>query len=89
LLEIPTETLLSADLVRRQWNLLSDRLAPEKVASMGPEFVKLAQDKVALMRRAAESLLEAMGEKLETTPPAPSVQDLRHNPDLDDVFGGM
>ncbi len=89
LLEIPAETPLSADLVRRQWNLLSERLAPEKVASLGPEFVKLAQDKLAALRRAAESLLETMGEKLETKPAAPPVQDLRHNPDLDDVFGGM
>ena len=89
LLEIPVETALSADLVRRQWNLLSQRLDPEKVASMGPEFVKLAQTKLAALRRAAESLLETMGEKLETQPPTPPVLDLRHNPDLDDVFGGM
>jgi hypothetical protein len=89
LLEIPTGTPLSADLVRRQWNLLSERIDPEKVASMGPEFVKLAQDKLAALRQAAELLLEAMGEKLETKPSPPSVKDLRHNPDLDDVFGGM
>lgn len=89
LLEIPAETPLSADLVRRQWNLLSERVDPEKVASMGPEFVKLAQAKLATLRQAAESLLEAMGEKLETQPSPPPVQDLRHNPDLDDVFGGM
>lgn len=89
LLEIPTGTPLSADLVRRQWNLLSERLDSEKVASMGPEFVKLAQAKLATLRQAAESLLEAMGEKLETKPSTPPVQDLRHNPDLDDVFGGM
>jgi uncharacterized tellurite resistance protein B-like protein len=88
-LEIPAETPLSADLVRRQWNLLSRRLDSEKVASLGPEFVKLAEAKLAALRRAAESLLETMGEKLETKPAAPPVQDLRHNPDLDDVFGGM
>lgn len=89
LLEISPDTPLSADLVRRQWNLLSERLAPEKVASMGPEFVKLAQAKLAALRRAAESLLQAMGEKLETKPATSPAQDLRHNPDLDDVFGGM
>jgi uncharacterized tellurite resistance protein B-like protein len=89
LLEIPAETPLSADLVRRQWNLLSERLAPEKVASLGTEFVKLAEAKLAALRQAAESLLETMGEKLETKAPSPPVQDLRHNPDLDDVFGGM
>jgi uncharacterized tellurite resistance protein B-like protein len=89
LLEIPAETPLSADLVRRQWNLLSERMDPEKVAAMGPEFVKLAQDKLATLRQAAESFLESMGEKLETKPSTPPIQDLRHNPDLDDVFGGM
>lgn len=88
LLEISAASPLSADLVRRQWNLLSQRLAPEKVASMGAEFVKLAQDKIEMLRRAAESLLDEMGEKLETGQPTPPVQDLRHNPDLDDVFGG-
>jgi tellurite resistance protein len=89
LLEIPPGTPLTADLVRRQWNLLSERLTPEKLASMGPEFVKLAQTKLAALRWAAESLLKAMGEKLETKPPTPPVQNLRHNPDLDDVFGRM
>jgi tellurite resistance protein len=89
LLEIPSASSLSADLVRRQWNLLSERLAPERVASMGPEFVKLAETKRVAFRGAAETLLEAMGEKLESKPPKPTAQDLRHNPDLDDVFGGM
>ncbi|MHB1425179.1 MAG: helix-hairpin-helix domain-containing protein [Gemmataceae bacterium] len=89
LLEIPVEALLSADLVRRQWNLLSERFAPEKVASLGPEFVQLAQTKIVALRRAAEALLTAMGEKLETEAPAPPIQDPRHNPDLDDAFGGM
>jgi hypothetical protein len=89
LLDIPAGAPLSADLVRRQWNLLSERLAPEKVASLGPEFVKLAEAKLAALRQGAESLLETMGEKLETKPATPPVQDLRHNPDLDDVFGGM
>lgn len=89
LLEISADTPLSADLVRRQCNLLSERLAPEKVASMGPEFVQLAQTKLADLRRAAESLLESMGEKLQTPPPPAPVADLRHNPDLDDVFGGV
>lgn len=88
-LEILPSTPLSADLVRRQWNLLSERSAPQKAASWGPEFVKLAETKLAKIRQAAEFLLEPMGEKLETKPPAPPAKDLRHNPDLDDVFGGM
>jgi hypothetical protein len=89
LLEIRAGTPFSTDLVRRQWNLLSERFAPEKVASMGAEFVEQVQTKLAALRRAAELLLEAKGEKLETKPPTPPTQDLRHNPDLDDVFGGM
>ncbi|HEY7329964.1 MAG TPA: TerB family tellurite resistance protein [Gemmataceae bacterium] len=89
LLEISPSTPISSDLVRRQWNLLSERLAPEKFTAMGPEFVSLAQTKLAALRRAAETLLEATGEQLETNPAAPLPQDLRHNPDLDDAFGGM
>lgn len=88
-LEISPTTPLSADLVRRQWNLLSERLTPEKAASMGAEFVKLAESKRAALRRAAESLLERMDEPLEIKPPAAPTNDPRHNPDLDDVFGGM
>jgi outer membrane biosynthesis protein TonB len=89
LLDIAPTSALSADLVRRQWNLLAGRLAPDKVATMGPEFVKLAEAKVAAVRRAAETLLGPMGERLETEPAHPPAKDLRHNPDLDDVFGGM
>jgi hypothetical protein len=88
LLEIPANTPLSSDRVRRQYNLLSERSNPDKVASMGAEFVALAQAKQKQLRQAAEMLLDSMGEKLETQPPAPPQLDLRHNPDLDDVFGG-
>jgi hypothetical protein len=88
-LEISADVALSADLVRRQLNLLSERLAPEKAARMGPEFAKMAETKLAAVRRAAETLLKAMGEKLETTQAAASNQALRHNPDLDEVFGAM
>jgi hypothetical protein len=89
LLEISPTTSLTAALVRRQWNLLSQRYSPEKAASMGPEFVKLAEDKLAAIRRAAEILLEPMGEPLESRPSAPPAADLRHNPDLDEAFGGL
>jgi hypothetical protein len=89
LLEIPPTTPLSADLVRRQWNLLSQRLAPEKVSSMGPEFVEMAKAKLAAVRRAAEALLTPLGEKLEVKPTAPPAGHLRDNPDLDEVLGGM
>jgi hypothetical protein len=54
---------------------------------MGAEFVTMADAKLAALRRAAELLLGAMGESLDTDAPAPASQELRHNPDLDDVFG--
>ncbi len=87
-LGISETTSLSAELVRRQYHLLFERVSPEKVISMGPEFVALAQSKQREIRQATEFLLESMGEKLERQPTAPADHDLRHNPDLDDVFGG-
>jgi uncharacterized tellurite resistance protein B-like protein len=89
LLEISSETPVSAALVRRQWNLLAPRYAADKVAALGPEFVALAQTKLTALRRAAEVLAASLGESLDE-PAAPSPpQDVRHNPDLDEVFGGM
>ena len=38
-------------------------------------------------KAAAEELLKPLGVPLETPPPPPPPTDLRHNPDLDDVFG--
>jgi hypothetical protein len=64
-------------------------MALEKAARLGPEFLKTAEKQQAVVLQAAEILLGLMGEKLEVKPPAPAAQDLRHNPDLDDVFGGM
>lgn len=87
-LEIPIGVPLSADLVKRQLNLLSERIAQDKVASMGTDFVKLAQTKRDTLHRAAESLLRAMGEKLENEPTRPPAQVMRQNPDLDEIFGG-
>src|SRR5262249_27052147 len=43
LLEIDSSVRLSADLIRRQYHLLSARLAPEKVESMGQEFVAMVE----------------------------------------------
>lgn len=85
-LEISPATPLSADLIRRQYNLLSDRFAPEKFELMGPEFVDMARTKRETIQRAAEALIQAFGEKLERSP-EPASQALRHNPDLDAVFG--
>jgi hypothetical protein len=52
--------------------------------------VKIAEGKLADVRRAAEALLKPMGEPLEVKPAVPAAPDLRPpNPDLDEVFGGM
>lgn len=83
-LEIEATTPLSAELVRRQYNLLNDRYAPEKFAAAGAEFVQMAQGKRAALLAAAQALLAPLQEPLEIAPPP--VQDLRHNPDLDAMF---
>jgi len=87
LLEIDPAMPLSADLVRRQFNLLSERYAPDKFESMGTEFVVVAESKRAALLAAATALLEQWGEKLETIAPPSQPQELRHNPDLDAMFG--
>ena len=85
-LDIAAATPLSVDLIRRQYRLLSDRFAPERFASHGPDFEKMAADKRLLVERAARHLLAEYNEPLEPPVAAPPT-DLRHNPDLDDVFG--
>jgi uncharacterized tellurite resistance protein B-like protein len=85
-LEIAPETPLSVDLVRRQYRLLSDRFAPERFASHGPEFIRMAAEKRERVERAARHLLAEYNEPLEPPAAAPPT-DLRHNPDLDEVFG--
>jgi hypothetical protein len=87
LLEIDSSIALSADLVRRQYHLLMERYAAEKVASLGPDFIAMAEGKRATIRAAAVALLEPFGEPLTTAPPAAAPQELRHNPDLDAMFG--
>jgi hypothetical protein len=87
LLEIDPSTPLSADLVRRQYNLLSERYASEKFATAGPEFVAMAQSKRDAILTAATALMESLGEKLDVEPSSARPQDLRHNPDLDAMFG--
>jgi len=87
LLEIDPSAPLSADLVRRQFNLLSERYAPDKFESMGSEFMVVAENKRAALLAAAAALLEQWGEKLETISLPSQPQELRHNPDLDAMFG--
>jgi len=87
-LEIDAATELSAELIRRRYMLLAEKLDPTRAAALGPEFAAMAERKRADLRRAAESLIAPFGVPLDppVAPPAPA--DLRHNPDLDDVFGG-
>jgi uncharacterized tellurite resistance protein B-like protein len=85
-LEIAADSPLSVDLIRRQYHLLCDRFAPDRFASHGPEFVRMAAEKRDRAERAARHLLAAYNEPLEPSAVAPPA-DLRHNPDLDEVFG--
>jgi len=66
--------------------LLSERYAPEKFAAAGPDFVTVAEQKRAAVRAAASALMQQWGEPLEIKPPDKPT-DLRHNPDLDAMFG--
>jgi hypothetical protein len=86
-LEIDSSTPLTAELIRRQFHLLSERFAAQKVESLGREFVDMARAKQAAIRQAAEALLRPLGEPLEIA----AVQQpraLRENPDLDAILGG-
>jgi uncharacterized tellurite resistance protein B-like protein len=85
-LEIAADVPLGVDLIRRQYRLLSDRFSPDRFGAHGPEFVRIATDKLARVERAARQLLAAYNEPLEP-PTAEAPADLRHNPDLDAVFG--
>jgi hypothetical protein len=87
-LEIEELVPLSADLIRRQFRLLSERYARTKVEALGTDFVMMAQAKHDAVRRAAEALIAEFGEPLEPATATPPSADLRANPDLDAVFGG-
>ncbi|MSR55175.1 MAG: hypothetical protein EXS09_18090 [Gemmataceae bacterium] len=86
MLEIRLDTPLSVEWIRRQFYLLADRFAPAKFSDHGTEFVSMAATKRANVERAAKQLLAAFNEPLET-PIAEQPTELRHNPDLDAVFG--
>ena len=86
-LEIAADIPLTVDLIRRQHRLLSDRFAPDKFGAHGPEFVQIATAKLDRVDRAARQLLSAYNEPLEP-PAAQPPADLRHNPLLDELFGG-
>jgi uncharacterized tellurite resistance protein B-like protein len=86
ILEIDPTVPLSPDLIRRKYTLLSERLDPTRAATLGAEFAKLAEEKRLALKAAAEQLIAPFGEPL-VVEKAPQPADLRHNPDLDDVFG--
>jgi uncharacterized tellurite resistance protein B-like protein len=86
-LEIEPSVPLTVDLIRRQYNLLSERLALDKVQAMGMEFVTLAENKRAAIRAAGEALIKQFGEPLEPPEQPGEPAELRHNPDLDAMLG--
>jgi len=86
-LEIESGVNWTPELVRRQYHLLTARFQPTKVQGMGPEFAAMAEQKHLAVRTAAEGLLGKLDLKLEEEKPPPPT-DLRHNPDLDALFGG-
>jgi hypothetical protein len=86
-LEIDLTCNVSADLIRRQYNLLSSRYAAEKFETAGPEFVTMARHKRESILAAATDLIRPFGEDLERPAPSADTQDMRHNPDLDAMFG--
>ena len=87
-LELPLRAELSVDLIRRRFAVLTDKLDPAKAAALGPEFAAMAERKLAELRAAAEALIAPFGEPLDSPSAPPAPTDLRHNPDLDDAFGG-
>jgi tellurite resistance protein len=86
-LEIAPGTPLTGDLVRRQYRLLCERYDPAKFASHGAEFVAVATGKRERVERSAKLLIEQLGEALADPARPEPPQDMRHNPDLDAVFG--
>jgi len=78
-LEIKPDTPLSSDLVRRQYHLLS-----EKLEGVSADWAVAAR---SALRSAAEALLAEWKETLDVPAPPATVPALRHNPDLDAMFG--
>lgn len=79
---------LSVELIRRRYAALCDKLDPMKASALGPEFAAMAERKRTELRHAAETLIAPFGAPLDPPPAPPPPADIRHNPDLDDLFGG-
>jgi uncharacterized tellurite resistance protein B-like protein len=86
-LEIPAGADLSPELIRRRYAHLTDRLDPAKAATLGADVAAVVAGKRAAVRAAAEALIAPFGVPLDPPAAPPPPADLRHNPDLDDVFG--
>lgn len=88
-LEIDSKVELSPELIRRRFNILTDQYDPKKAVSLGSAFIKKAEEMRAAVKAAAEALIAPFGVPLVpsvVTPPT-TPTDIRHNPDLDAVFG--
>jgi len=86
-LEIGAGVELSPELIRRRYMLLTEKLDPARAATLGAEFAAMADRKRTAIRAAAETLIAQFGVSLELPAAPPPPSDIRHNPDLDDVFG--
>lgn len=87
-LEIGEGITLSADLVRRQFRLLTERYEHGRFAATDAEFARLAETKRKAVLAAAEYLMKPFNEPLQAPDQPKTPADDRHNPDLDAVFGG-
>jgi hypothetical protein len=86
-LEIDPSAPVTADLIRRHFQLLSDRYAEAKAHAPDAEFARLAETRLGGIRQAAQQLLRSFGEELIPEPKAPAAQSLRVNADLDEIMG--
>jgi hypothetical protein len=87
ILEIEASVPLSADLVRRHYTRLMDKFAPEKVQALGSDVVAVIQRKQQEVEQAARTLIAQWNEELSPKNSELIPKDLRHNPDLDALFG--
>ena len=86
-LEIAPDVKLSPELIRRQHRQLMERYDPAKVERLGAEFVAIARSKRAAVQAAAQNLIAPFAEPLELPDAPPPPAEMRHNPDLDALFG--
>jgi len=86
-LGIPPDVEITADLVRRRFRLVVDQIEAARLDGLGPEFLRLVAMKREKSEAAALALLKPIGASLSPPAEPPPPADLRHNPDLDAVFG--